>query len=72
MKNPKEVEVGKRLAEWNRKNKEKLAQEAKAQKSESETNLDNLLWRWSCCSHWGVRCYQLLHLPIQDSLGESC
>ena len=37
MKDPKKVEQGKKLAEWNRKNKGKLAHEA--QKSESETNL---------------------------------
>ena len=37
-KEPKKVEQDKRLAEWNRTNKGKLAQEAKAQ-SESETNL---------------------------------
>ena len=33
MKNPKKVEQGKRLAEWNCRNKEKLAQTAKAQES---------------------------------------
>ena len=33
-KNPKKVEQGKRLVEWNLKNKGKLAQVAKAQESE--------------------------------------
>ena len=35
MKDPKRVEAGKRLAEWNRQNRGKL----KAQKSESELKL---------------------------------
>ena len=37
MKDPKKIEVGKRLAEWNRRNKDKLAQPDKAQ--ECEPNL---------------------------------
>ena len=38
-KDPKEVEQSKRLTEWDRKITKKLGQEAKAQNSESETNL---------------------------------
>ena len=38
MKDPKKVAQGKRLAEWNRKNNEKLAQEAKAQPDEACKN----------------------------------
>ena len=37
-KDPKNVKVGKRLAEYSRRKREELAQ-LKAQKSESETNL---------------------------------
>ena len=35
-KDPKKVAVGKRLAEWNCKNKEKLAQADKAQPDEAQ------------------------------------
>ena len=38
MKDPKKVEVGKRLAEYNRRKREELAQR-KTQKSESKTKL---------------------------------
>ena len=34
-KDPKKIAAGKRLAEWGRKNREKLAQEAKAKENKS-------------------------------------
>ena len=41
-KDPKKAEAGKRLAEWRCKNKEKLAQEAKAQPDEAQRSESNL------------------------------
>ena len=38
-KDPRKAEQSKRLTEWDYKNKEKLGQGAKAQNSESKTNL---------------------------------
>ena len=56
-KDPKNVAVGKRLAEYSHKKREGLAQATKAQKSESEPKLTSsqyyALGLYSC---WGVRC----------------
>ena len=65
MKDPKKVEQGKRLAEWNCKNKKKLTKKAKVL-SESETNL-TYYGAGAVVAIGGVRCYRLLHLPIQAS-----
>ena len=57
-KNPKKVEQGKRLAEWNCKSKEKLAQPDKAQKSKSNSSQ-----AYSVGAVIAVRRSWLLHLP---------
>ena len=50
-KDPKKVEAGKRLTEYNHRKREEMA---KAQKIESKPKL-TLSQYWGCCSHWGIR-----------------
>ena len=58
-KNPKKIEVGKRLAEYNHRKRGELT---KAQKSENESKLTS----GQCYGCWGIRPSWLLCLLIQE------
>ena len=57
-KDPKKVEQGKRLSESNHRKREERERLAKAQ---SESKLGQYYGHSSHCSHWCIRCSQLLH-----------
>ena len=64
-KNPKKVEAGKRLAESNRKKREK-----KEKRRTSEIGGQRskpILWNWGCLSSGSYRWSWLLHLSNQES-----
>ena len=52
IKDLKKVAVGKRLAEYNRRKKEELAQVAKGQESEPKLT-SSQAYGWGCHSCWG-------------------
>ena len=66
-KDPKKVAAGKRLAEWRHKNKEKLAQEAKAESNEAQKSEPNISQAYGTGAVIAVRVLGLLGYYIYNS-----